>query len=233
MDQQLKSAFDAVQASERLKRMTRAAVRKKTFDYGRDAARVRAFRRRLAGALAAIILCVGGGGLWFLPVTGIGLDINPSLELRVNLLDRVVGLEGRNADGERLVSQLEDLRGMPYADAMQRILVSDHLQPYLEAGLPIVITVVGASDAHGRQMLSQVVCRAYGLAEKNTVFYCRTDRATAEAARASGLTAVQYRAWKRLSADDPSVTAESVRAMDLSIVEEIAGLEKLEDPCGE
>lgn len=233
MNNEIKTAFDAVRASQRLKRVTKGTVRKKTLDYGRDLVRVRAFRRRLAGALAAFLLCVGGGGVWFLPVTCIDLDINPSVELQVNLLDRVSTFRGRNADGEALVSRLEDVRGMCYDDAMQRILISDHLKPYLEDGRPISITVAGGTAAHGQQILSRVLCRAYALVEEDSVFYCQTDRTTLRAAQNAGLTAAQYQAWQILLENDPTVTAEAVRNLEETEIEGIIGLVRLENPCGE
>ena len=64
---------------------------------------------------ASLALCIGGAGLWFNPVTRIGLDINPSLEIRVNALDRVIALEGLNPDGEVLADAL-DVAGKPYVN---------------------------------------------------------------------------------------------------------------------
>ena len=99
------------------------------------------------------------------------MDINPSIELKVNALDRVIDLKGRNADGEA-VAQMLDVSGMAYDEAMQRILISEELSPYLEAGNMISISMVGGgSDAHAVEMLSKVVCRAYAIAEDENVFY--------------------------------------------------------------
>jgi len=232
MDDRIKEAWNALQASQRLKRRTKAQIRKKTFDYGRDLPRLRARRRRLAGCLAAVALCLGGTGLWFLPVSTIGLDINPSLELQVNVLDRVTTLRGCNADGILLAEQLE-VAGLPYDEAMQRILLCDQLQPHLQAGQPVSITVVGGSADHSEEMLSRVVCRAYAIVEEDHVFYCQTDRATVRAAREAGLTVVQYRAWQILLEQDAHITPEEIRKMKPETLEGIVGLERLDNPCGE
>ena len=107
MDERIREAFDVLRAPERLKRKTKAALRKKTFDYGRNVYRLRLYRRRLAGAALMLALLLGGGGLWFLPATSIGVDINPSIELKVNALDRVIALRpggvpaGHPAGGQR------------------------------------------------------------------------------------------------------------------------------------
>jgi len=94
MEDKLHNAFASIQASDRLKRATRAHIRRKTFDYGRQTFQHRQHRRRIAACLLSLVLVLSGTGIWFLPATSIGLDINPSLELTVNALDRVITLKG-------------------------------------------------------------------------------------------------------------------------------------------
>lgn len=232
MENKIHDAFDAIQASERLKRKTKAHIRKATFDYGRDTCRRNAARRRLAGMMAALVLCVTGAGMWYLPVTRIGLDINPSLELRVNPLDRVIGLEGLNTDGKDLAVAL-DVTGMSYAEAMQRIMVSDELAPYLDDGSLISITVSGSDAGHRIQMLNDVVCRAYAVADDDQIFYSQSDSATARKARELGLSVARYQAWLALMQLDPNMTPEDVEDMTMAQIRELIGFEKLENPCGE
>ncbi len=233
MQDKLRGAFDSVQASERLIRSTRAHIRRKTFDYGRQVSRYRAHRRRLIACAMCMVLVLGCAGLWFVPATSIGLDINPSLELQVNALDRVIALKGKNEDGLEVAQKL-DVAGMLYDEAMQRILISQELAPYLENGSMISISVVGGgSDAHAEQMLSKVVCRAYALAEDENVFYCQTDKETLAAARDSGLCIPRYLAWQHLLENDPLVTAEQVSQMSREEIRELAHLTILENPCGE
>lgn len=125
------------------------------------------------------------------------------------------------------------MEGLPYDEAMQRILICDQLQPLLQAGLPVSITVVGGSADHGAQMLSKVVCRAYAIVEEDHVSYCQADRATVRAAREAGLTAVQYQAWQVLLRQNAHITPEDVRVMKLETLEGLIGFEKLDNPCGE
>ena len=229
MDDKLKDAFGVIETPERLKRMTKAHIRKATFDYGRHIAQVKAHRRQMAALAASLVLCMGGAGLWFAPVTRIGLDINPSVEIRVNALDRVISLEGLNADGERLAAALE-VAGMEYGEAMGRIMVSDELGAYLDRGDVLSITVSGLGAEH---TLNQVVCRAYSVAEDDQIFYILADDATVRAARSEGLTVVQYEALNVLRQSLPEAAPEQVRAMTMAQIMELIGFEKLDDPCGE
>ena len=123
MDNQIKEVFDAVHAPELLKRRTKAALRKKTFDYGRNVLQLRARRGRLAAGFLTLALVLSGSGLWFLPSASISVDINPSIELKVNALDRAIALKGKNEDGLEVAKHL-DVTGMPYDEAVQRILIS-------------------------------------------------------------------------------------------------------------
>ena len=232
MKNDIKQTFDAVRADERLKRKTKAYLRKATLDYGRDTWRGKQRRQRIASCAAMLVLMVVSAGMWLLPVTSIDLDINPSLELRVNSFGRVTRLKGLNADGLALVDDL-DVKGMRYDDAMQRILISEELEPYLENGSLISITVVGKDESLAEQMLGKVVCRAYAIAEEDNIYYCRTDPETARAARSVGLCVLRYQVWQHLKESDPAVTVETVAMMPKAEVMALAKFEKLENPCGE
>ena len=232
MKNDLQKAFDAVQADERLKRRTKAYLRRATLDYGRDTQRRRQRQTRMVSCAAAVMLMVVGAGMWLLPVTSIDLDINPSLELRVNTFGRVTELKGMNADGLALVDSL-NVKGMRYDDAMQRILISEPLEPYLEDGSLISITVVGKDTALTEEMLSRVVCRAYAVAEEDNIHYCQVDPETARAARSVGLCVLRYQVWQQLKEKDPSITVEAVAMMPKAEIMRLAKFEKLENPCGE
>ena len=229
MDDKLKDALDGIETPEHLKRMTKAHIRKATFDYGRNVSRMKAHRQRLAAMAASLALVLGGAGLWFHPVTRIGLDINPSVEIRVNALARVIGVDGLNPDGERLAAAL-DVTGREYDEAMGRIMVSDELGVYLDAGNVLSITVSGRG---AEQTLSRVVCRAYAVAEDDQVFYILADSATVKTAHAEGLSVVQYEALLALRQTDPQADAGQVKAMTMAQIRELIGFERLDDPCGE
>ena len=231
MDNRIKDAFGTIQAPERLKRTTKAALRKKTFDYGRNLYRLRAHRRRLAGGLLSLTLLLSAGGLWFLPSASISVDINPSMELKVNALDRVIALEGKNSDGVAVVKEL-DVVGMAYDDAMQRLLLSEGLEPYLADGSQITITVAGGgTEAHAEQILSRVLCRAYNIADRDNVLYCQVDWETVKAAREVNLCIPRYLAWQNLLKNDPTMTPEDVREIPKERIRVLAQTVIIEDPC--
>lgn len=231
MDNRIKEAFDTVHAPQRLKRSTKAALRKKTFDYGRNVLQRRVYHRRLATGLLTVLLVLTGTGVWFLPSASISVDINPSIELKVNALDRVIALEGRNSDGIELVKNI-DVTGMTYDDAMQRILLSEGLEPYLVKDAMITITVAGGgTETHADQMLSRVLCRAFHIAQKENVLYCQVDWETVKAAEAVNLCIPRYLAWQNLLQNDPAITPEDVRELPKEQIRKLAQIINIEDPC--
>ena len=131
MDDRIRAAFDAIHAEEALKEHTKAALAARQ----RPAVR----RRRLAPLLACLALVVallgGGGWLWFTPTASVSVDINPSLELRLNRFSRVVAVEGANADGQALAQELRALGGqvgLYPGDVAERAQVDQVMEGFLQ-----------------------------------------------------------------------------------------------------
>jgi len=179
--------------------------------------KTRTLPSRYAAALAAclaVVLILGGYGLYFTPVSTISVDINPSLELSVNRFDRVIGTEAFNEDGRALLSTVS-LRHRKYEDALTLLLTCDMAENYLTGNADVSITVLGHSEAHSAQMQQRITqCNFI----TNTAIYCHAgSRQTLEAAHHAHLSLGKYEAYLALRALDSTVTEETVR--DLSMHE--------------
>lgn len=92
--------------------------------------------RRFLTAAAAIAAClcfvVTGGGYhyYYAQAALISVDVNPSIELTVNRLDRVTSSSALNEDGEALLSGIR-LTGMECGEAVKELLQSESGEPYL------------------------------------------------------------------------------------------------------
>ena len=104
--------------------------------------------KRLArwGAMAACLcLLLLGSWVWQSPIGTVRMQINPDVQLSVNRFDRVVALEGLNADGAALIDGYH-----AYGKGMKA--VSDELadrameQGYLSDGGKITLTVSSEKD---------------------------------------------------------------------------------------
>lgn len=110
------------------------------------------FFRRLAVAAACLILLAvagfGGYTLMFETAAVISIDINPSVELGLNRMGRVVSATAYNDDGNVLLAGLQ-LKGQPYKAAVATLLQSETMQPYLASNVVLEFSVFAKNDAQG------------------------------------------------------------------------------------
>lgn len=57
----------------------------------------------LAAAACLVVAAIAGAAVWQVPVGTVYMSINPEVSMKVNRLDRVVGLNGENGDGVDLI----------------------------------------------------------------------------------------------------------------------------------
>lgn len=211
-DRRLKEAFDNVHADDEIKRRTREFLARKTRSYGRGTMFP---YRRLAAAMACLLfVAMGWGGyfLYFIPVSSISVDVNPSIELGINRFDRVVRVDTYNDDGYNIMSSL-DVRFMDYRDAMDVILNQESEEAYLAEDSCIAIAVSGAAEGKQREMLAclHTCASSYGNV------HCSTgSHGDAAAAHEAGMTLGRYQAFLELQALDSSITAEDIEGLTIS-----------------
>lgn len=74
--------------------------------------------RWVAAAAAVLMVTSGAASYAYLnPVATVSLDVNPSLEFRVNTFDKVINVKALNVDGEQILKEL-DLKGMEIDEAI-------------------------------------------------------------------------------------------------------------------
>ncbi len=204
MDKRLREAFDEVRADEALKERTRA------FLAGKTAKRHPRPVWRLAAACLTLLALAGGALLWTTPVAAVSVDVNPSLELALNCFDRVVEVEGRNADGEALASALQ-VKYLRYTDALEQILTTTQMERYLDQA-QVSITVAGADESKSQALLAGAQACTKGLG--NVSCHCGSME-EATAARKAGLSLGKYQAFLELQALDPSITAQDIQNLTM------------------
>ena len=97
LEKKVRDAFGCVKASEGLKESTKSFLR----EAGRNRQAHRGAVLRLATVCAALAVFLGIGGFAFLgtPVAYVSIDVNPSLELELNRLDRVIAVRALSDPG--------------------------------------------------------------------------------------------------------------------------------------
>lgn len=109
-----------------------------------EQARPRRARRGLVAALAAAAclcaLVIGGFAVWQTPIGTVHMSINPEVGINVNHFDRVVGIEGENEDGEKLIEGFS-YYGRPIDEVSDDLALRAKDQGYLVPGGTIKISV--------------------------------------------------------------------------------------------
>lgn len=191
--------------------------------------------RRFLTAAAAIAAClcfvVTGGGYhyYYAQAALISVDVNPSIELTVNRLDRVTSSSALNEDGEALLSGIR-LTGMECGEAVKELLQSESGEPYLSGNKNVVVTVYSANEARQSRLLEEIRETA-----DTTVTTLRPDGNTeyrvvtseeVEAAHSCGVTAGKYIYLQKLeeAAPETDITQYSHCSID-EIKEHISNCE--------
>lgn len=154
---------------------------------------------------------LGGYQLYFAEAALISVDINPSIELRLNRFERVTSTTSYNADGEKVLSAL-DLQGKKYDEALAILFQSDALQPYLENNDYLGIAVFG-NDAIKARIEAQT--QSYAEHYRLQLSCQRADAETVAAAHEHGMTPGRYLAFLELQELDPNANIEDYNSCGL------------------
>ncbi len=207
----LKRSFDRIQAQEALTAST-AQYLKTYRERGRS--RPSGVRPALAAACAMLLLCAGlvGFQLFLVPVSYVSIDVNPSVELSLNRLDRVVAATAYNEEAEALLAGLS-LSGRPYTQAIDALLESEAAEGYLEGPSGLTFTVASGSEEKDAALLRGIEnwdgYGAYGAQSWSTDMDCLAQ------AHSHGLSFGKYAAFLVLSQYDNTLTAEDCHDMSM------------------
>lgn len=160
-------------------------------------------RRPWAAGLAACLTAavLGSGYVWFDQTAVVSLDVNPSVELGLNRLERVVSVTARNDEGQALLAD-STVKGLPVDRAVEELLGSGYLSPYLEQNGYVTLSVQSDSGALAGRLNAAAVT---AVGTEYQVECHQVDSATLEAAHHYGVTAGKYLALLELQQADPAL----------------------------
>lgn len=196
--ERIREAFEDIKADDALKQKTLKAVMQDN-----TAAKKRMYRMILS---AAVILIAVTAGIfsYTMPVYAISLDDTSSIELQVNIYDKVVGFSAYDAAD----ASLSTVENQNYTDAVQQIMTAKRWQ-----NASVVITVAGGSQQKCENMISSLQNCSMQCMQKAT--YVTADSGLLQASRQAGMSLGKYKAYLLLKETDPSVTIEEVQQMTM------------------
>lgn len=224
LEDRVRDAFGCVKADERLKVSTKEFLRAARAREGGRSTEKRdggkrlsrpALRLSLVVACAAltVFLCIGSYAMLWMPVAYVSIDVNPSLELELNRLDRVISVRAYNEDGSRIAEGIS-VKGMYYEDALERIVGSEGMQPYLTQEGELTFTVATDSPPREEQLLAGIN-HSSGCVEHGGISV-RADMSLVDEAHGNGLSLGKYLVYQILLQYEPDLTVQDCHDMSMS-----------------
>lgn len=217
MYDKLKGAFDQIHAEEALKDKTREFILYNTLRS--QTYKTKMYRRQVLSMVCLLLVIMGGMGykIYFSLASIISVDINPSVELGINVFNKVISVEGYNADGIVLADSL-NVKFLDYTEALDQILNSESIINYLSQDEVLAITVIGKDEERNRKSLANIESCIAG--EKNVYCYSAHTKEVEEAHQL-GLSYGKYRKFLELQELDSNITIEDIQKMTMCEIQDL------------
>lgn len=224
MANRIHDAFDSIRADEQLKETTKQFVKSKSEKKSRFIYRA-AFQCAFMFACMVLVLAAGVSGYsWvFAPVSYVSIDVNPSIELALNRLDRVIDTAAFNEEGEEIIKNLS-LKGKRYTDAIDAIIEDPVMQAYLAEDSELIFTV--AADEGREERIKTGIDTCSGHIGHSNSQSISVGLAVASEAHDSGISLGKYYACLQLMQYDDTITIDECKNMSIS---KIHGLTKVHE----
>jgi hypothetical protein len=196
-DRQIKEAFEEVKVDDAFKQKTINTILKKT-------SVKKPFPMRMVLTAAVLLFTmIGGIFSYTIPVYAISLDDTTSVELQVNLYNKVVSVSTYDSS-----SVPASVTNMDYTEAVTAILESESFSNNT------VITVAGNNQA-GCQKMIENLQNCKGSMCMSNASYNTADSTMIAQAKEYGMSLGKYKMYLMLKEMDPTFTIEQAQTMTM------------------
>lgn len=124
----------------------------------------------LAGAALALMICFCSIGLYNENFQTVYIDINPSVALKLNRFERVIGVEFLNDDAKALLSDTK-LVGCDAKEALQTVINACDSAGYVKENSEIYISASAKEEKSSEKLLQKLKGHAENLREEDSETY--------------------------------------------------------------
>ena len=128
------------------------------------------FAPALAGAALALMICVGSIGLYNENFQTVYIDINPSVALKLNRFERVIGVEFLNEDAKALLADTR-LVGCDAKEALQTVISACDSAGYVKENSEIYISASAKEEKSSQKLLDKLKGHAETMREEDSETY--------------------------------------------------------------
>ncbi len=212
MNDKIIGAFNEVHADSQLKENTKKLTAQKLSRRSVKAVHPKMFKLAYAFAMCFIFfIAFGGYNIYFTPTSIISIDINPSIEIGINRLNKVISVEGYNEDGVDFANSLDILYD-DYEDAIDEVLQSDTIKTCLAKDEFLSVAVVEINGTQSEDILQYVSNCTSG--HKNAYCYGLSSD-DASSAHSLGLSYGKYNIYQELHSCGSHITPEEASEMTM------------------
>lgn len=215
---QVKEAFGEIHVPDSVKKRALAAIERER--KGRARGRLRAVSRMrvlAAAACFALVACIAGCAWTFVtPSACIDIDVNPSVELRVNRFDIVVGCDARNDDGRSAIDAVNCL-WRPYADVAADL---DGVMRSIAGEGSVVEVAIDCADDAQYEALANASGKHFGAGGET---HCiRTSAEECAQAHEAGMGVAKFRMYRSLRDAGVDISQEECAASSMRELRDLA-----------
>ena len=203
-------AFDSICAEEELKKQTLKAMRLKIYENQGSHTSFKKAAIIMCSVFAVIFLsCLG---VYKIPVSAVSIDINPSIQLKINGLDRVIQAEAMNEEGREVIESVS-VMNLKYDEAVELIISCEEVQKYITDDSEIDIAVASRNQQKSTDMENGIKQCINGASDVNCFCVNYDDAVSADS---FGMSVGKYRAYLQLIELYPDVSSEEAAEMSMS-----------------
>lgn len=155
------------------------------------------------------IIGIGGYSIYQMPVCYISIDVNPSIELKINRWNQVIDVKAYNDDAQNLITDI-NLKNMQYIKAINKLLNNEQYRAYLQNNQTLVFTVI--SDNFKKIFTEIESCEGY---KKYNAYTQVSDSVCMNEAHQHEMSFGKYTTYLELSQYDESITIEDCHKMTM------------------
>lgn len=164
MKDRVRDAFAQIKADDALVESTAAYLRTKREAMQKPKRLLLPRLARTFAVAAAILVTIFSYTLYFTADAYVSIDVNPSVELRLNRFDRVIGVYAFNEDGEVILESVS-LWGKPYSQAAALLIAAMEEAGYFSGEALVSVTVQTAKSSK-----EQALCETLQSTVEDAVF---------------------------------------------------------------
>lgn len=211
----LKAAFNEIHAEQSLKQETRQFIYNRVYNnevqnkkYSKNYYNSKRIVKGIVGVVCCIIVLLGVSGYYTYntPAAVISFDINPSIELEVNIFDKIINVTSYNHEGQSIIDEMS-LKNKNYIAAIKEILKNKNIISFLRSNNNIEILITGKNEAKSDTM-RDCLLEETNINEEN--IHCGNWE-NREIAHSQGLSCGKYRLYLQLHDVNPDITIEDIK----------------------